>query len=144
MKEYVSNINTLEGTFSQAGLWKLKKRLCLTTTDPPMAKRDEKGNLISSPLALKQLYLDTYSKRLAHREMKPEYMDIYFLKSELWKSRLANLKNIKSPKWSMEHLEDALKNLKNNKTLEPNGMINETFKEGYIGSDLKKSLLIIT
>ena len=141
VKEHVSNLDTLEGTFSQTGLWKLKKKLCPTATDPPMAKRDEKGNLITSPLALKQLYLDTYTKRLAHRDMKTEYMDIYFLKSELWKSRLENLKNTRSQKWSMDNLDDALKNLKNNKTLDPNGMINETFKKGYIGSDLKKALL---
>ena len=42
----------------------------------------------------------------------------------------------------MNELENVLKSLKNNKSMDPNGMINETFKKGYIGSDLKEALLI--
>ena len=38
----------------------------------------------------------------------------------------------------MKQLENVLKGLKNNTSMDPNGMVNETFKEGYMGSDLKK------
>ena len=41
----------------------------------------------------------------------------------------------------MEDLDRALANLKNNKSRDPEGYINEIFKIGVIGTDLKKSLL---
>ena len=43
--------------------------------------------------------------------------------------------------WDITDLRKALKKLKNNKTADPNGMINELFKEGCIGEDLEKALL---
>ena len=35
---YVQELNTEKGTFSQHGLWKLKSKLCQKSVDPPMAK----------------------------------------------------------------------------------------------------------
>ena len=143
VREYVENIETLEGNFSQGGLWKLKRKLCPTASDPPMAKYDDKGNLITSHAALKDLYLNTYKNRLRHREMKNEYLDIFFLKSELWKSRIENMRKIKTPPWDMKQLEVVLNSLKKNKSMDPNGMINEVFKNEYLGSDLKEALLTL-
>ena len=143
VKEHINSIETLEGNFSQLGLWKLKQRLCPSNSDPPMAKHDEKGNLITAPETLKKLYLETYVKRLSHRDMKEDYLDIYFLKTDLWQSRLEIIKEVKTPPWKMADLEAVLKSLKNNKCMDPNGMINEVFKEGCIGSDLKEALLIM-
>ena len=60
---------------------------------------------------------------------------------ELWESRLDELKQEKSKPWSKKDLDKVLKSLKNNKTRDPNGMINEIFKEGCIGKDLKIALL---
>ena len=62
--DYVKNLDASNGNFSQLGMWKLKKLLCPNQTDPPMAKRDRKGNLITSPFLLKKLYMDTYKERL--------------------------------------------------------------------------------
>ena len=75
--------------------------------------------------------------------MKPELMDVYFLKTELWESRHAYLKNIKTPPWNMNELEAVLKSLKNNISMDPLGMINEVFKAGCIGKDLKDALLLL-
>ena len=107
-----------------------------------MAKYDNRGNLITTAEALKNLYLETYRNRLKHRKMEEKYMDIYFLKTELWQMRLQSLRKIKTRPWNMSELEAVLKSLKNNKSMDPNGMVNETFKSGYIGTDLKKALLI--
>ena len=134
-------IETLEGKLSQPGLWKLKQRLCPPAKDPHMAKIDEKGNIITAPETLKKLYLDTYVYRLRQREMKNEYLDIYFLKKELWSSRKINLLDKKSTPWKSSDLEEVLKTLKNNKTADPNKMINEIFKEGCIWDDLKEALV---
>ena len=141
VKDHLSTIESLDGQFCQLGLWKLKQKLCPTAVDPPMAKRDEKGNIVTAPETLKRLYLETYKKRLRQRTMKEEYLDIYFLKSELWAWRLREMRTIKTPPWNMSNLDALLKSLKNNKTADPNGMVNEIFKLGCIGEDLKEALI---
>ena len=59
---------------------------------------------------------------------------------ELWKSRLEELMNNKSTPWTEENLLKVIKSLKNNKTMDPMGMINEIFKPEIIGADLVKTL----
>ena len=58
-------------------MWKLKNQLCPKELDPPMAKFDEKGNLVSCPESLKSLYLRHYVQRLAHRPIKESYLENY-------------------------------------------------------------------
>ena len=43
----------------------------------------------------------------------------------------------------MKDLEEVLKNLKEGKCRDPDGLIREIFMEGIIGTDLKKSMLIL-
>jgi hypothetical protein len=73
--------------------------------------------------------------------MKPELMHVYVLKTELWASRNENMKKNKSMPWTRKDLEAVLKSLQNNKSMDPNGMMNEVFKEGCIVSDLKDALV---
>ena len=49
----------------------------------------------------------------------------------------------KSSDWKMTDLEKALSNLKNNKSRDYSGYINEIFKPDVIGEDLKNSLLLM-
>ena len=141
IKDEAEHIKTLEGNFSQLGFWKLKKKLYPQIMDPPMAKVNEKGMLVTAPNLLKDLYLRTYKHRLRQRMIKTEYFDIFFLKNELWESRMIELIHSKSEPWSLPDLRKVLKSLKNNKTMDPNGMINEIFKPGIIGTDLEVGLL---
>ena len=48
-----------------------------------------------------------------------------------------------SKKWTMKHLETALKDLKKNKSRDSEGLMNELFKDGVIGDNLKESLLVM-
>ena len=48
-----------------------------------------------------------------------------------------------SSPWSMSDLERALKDLKKNKSRDPEGLVNEIFKLDVIGDDLKRSLLMM-
>ena len=143
IKEHLQTVESLDGNFSQIGFWKLKQKIWPSSCDPPMAKQDNEGNIITAPQTLKNLYLETYIERLKHREMKPELMDVFFLKSELWLSRLQNLKQKKTPEWTKDKLDKVLSKLKNNKTMDPIGMVNEIFKAGCIGPDLKKALNLL-
>ena len=67
--EYLGNKNdTFEG-FSQAKTWSLMKKLSLKNTiDPPAAKKDNLGNLVTDREALETLYIQTYESRL---KLKP-------------------------------------------------------------------------
>ena len=73
--------------------------------------------------------------------MKEKLLDVFFLKEELWSSRMEELLNRKSVPWTRAQLRKALKNLKKNKTADPNGMINELFIEDCGGEDLESALL---
>ena len=105
-----------------------------------MAKLDEKGNLITSSESLKTLYLNTYKKRLAHKIRHPKHKDIYEMKEEIWSIRYDSLNNIKSENLTTSDVKTALSSLKNNKTHDPLGMINETLKDCSEESDLVKAL----
>ena len=143
VKSQVTAMMAENGKLSHRGMWKIKQKLFPQAVDPPMAKKDSMGNLITSPNLLKKLYAETYRNRLRHRIMLPHLMDIYDLKTELWESRMSVIGNKKTPLWNMKQLNEVLKSLKNNKTSDPHSMINEVFKEGCIGSDLKEALLIL-
>ena len=141
VKEFTKNLSTPSGNFNQLGMWKLKNKLMPREVDPPMAKLDKHGNLITSPGALKSLYLDTYVERLKHRDMEPGFMSNYFKKVELWEMRFKYLKTQNTEDWTEDELTGTLKQLKNNKTRDPAGLINEIFKPSVIGKDLKEALL---
>ena len=49
--EQMGNLDTMDGKFSQLGMWKVRKKLCPRQKDPPTAKKDEMGNLITAPTA---------------------------------------------------------------------------------------------
>ena len=141
VKEHVECIDTLDGKFNQIGMWNLKKKLCPRPKDPPTAKKDEFGNIISAPLALKNLYLKTYKTRLEHRKINEKYEAIRILKNELWDLRLESLKRKIPVPWTLEDLEKVTKSLKNNQARDPNGMISEIFKPKVAGLDLQKAIL---
>ena len=139
------HLNSLKinGTFSQLRLWKVRQKVCPRPADPPMAKKDTNGNLVTAPKQLKKLYSDTYKHRLRNRVMKEDLIDIYFLKKDLWASRLIELEKNKTDGWNLQELRLSLKSLKTNKTTDPNDMINELFKDGCLGNDLEQALLLL-
>ena len=141
--KHVEALRAEEGKFSHRGMWKLKRKLFPQAADPPMAKKDVHGNLITSPYLLKMLYADTYRHRLRQRKIDPKLNDIFLLKTELWERRCSTIKQKKTPIWNMNQLSEVLKSLKTNKTNDPNLMVNELFKEGCIGSDLEKAVLLL-
>ena len=92
ISEQMAELNVGDGKFCSNGMWKLKSKLCPKEHDPPMAKKDTDGNLVTSPDLLKNLYLDTYKYRLRHRKIESKYQDVLILKNQLWEYRLESLK----------------------------------------------------
>ena len=102
---------------------------------------DSRGQVITNPEKLKELYLETYTHRLRHRPIKEDFSHLKKLKETLFELRLKLCKQRKSEQWNENDLERVLKGLKKNKSRDPHGLINELFKPGVIGSDLRGSLL---
>ena len=143
VNEQVGHLNAWNGQFSQTGMWKVRRKLFPTVTEPPTAKRDSFGNLITAAKPLKDLYLRTYVHRLRTRQMKDEMLELEQLKTRLWEGRLDLSKSRKSKPWTMTQLDTVLKSLKLNQTRDPNEMINEIFRPPIIGQDLKLALLCL-
>ena len=141
VKGHLSMIDAMDGSFNQLGLWHLKKQLFPRPRDPPTAKYDEFKNIITGKKALKSLYLETYQKRLKHREIDSKYADIKNWKEELWSLRYARLKDTPTSLWTADDILCATKSLKSNQSRDPNGMISDIFKPEVAGKDLTTALV---
>ena len=114
-------------------MWEVKKKLGSKKTEPPAAKKNENGELVTNSSELKQLYERTYKKRLEHRKIKPELENMYKLKMNL----------LIIDNWTKENLSIVLKSLKRSKSADSHGLIYELFRPEVIGSDLFSSLLML-
>ena len=120
----------------------MKKKLAPKNTfDPPAAKKDKYGNLVSDKEALEALYLDTYRERLKPNAILEGLEDLKALKEYLFRLRFKYASKVISNPWKMNDLEKVLRALKNGKSRDPHGHIYELYK--YAGKDLKISLLEI-
>ena len=107
--------------------------------DPPAAKKDEFGNLVTDREELEDLYIPTYQNRLQPNPISDKYVELKNLKEYLFNIELKLSKSQISKSWSIEDLSKALKSFKNNKARDEHGHIYELFKYG--GSSIKLSLL---
>ena len=129
------NINLTE-------MWKVFKKIGNKVKSTiPIAKEDHKGNLTYNPKQIKKLLAKEYKQRLRSRPTRPDLGDIKVRRKEIFEMQLKLAEKNSSSPWEMPALEKALRNLKNNKSIDHAGYANEIFKSGIIGSNLKHSLL---
>ena len=64
-------------------------------------------------------------------------------REKLFEQRLKEAQDKKTPDWTEDDLNTALKQLKNNKSRDPLGYSNELFKPENAGQDLKLAVLKI-
>ena len=83
--EYLGKTNdTIEG-FNQAKTWGLTKKLCpKNTIEPPHAKKDKNGDMVTDKEALKKLYVETYTERLTPNQVNEEYSELKSMKEYLF------------------------------------------------------------
>ena len=141
MNEYFSHDeNSEDEPHDQLKTWRLKKKLApKNTEEPPTAKMNSDGNLVTEKADLEKLYLSTYIERLSPNPIPEDLKDVVSLKNHLFDLRMNMCSTNFSPEWTMYQLEDVLKNLKNDKARDSHGHIYELFKFG--GKDLKMSIL---
>ena len=99
IKDHVKHLVDDTENLNCIKMWQLKKKVCSTDPELPVAKKNEHGELVTEPEKLKKLYETTYKKRLEHRQMKPELMNLHKLKMGLFDIRLEVTANIKSEMW---------------------------------------------
>ena len=149
IKEIVRILRELGGNETSLGpngrnkMWKILKEKYPTraSKDVPIGKKDKRGNVITNHEALKQLYLRTYIHRLRSRPIKHEFQELRVMKMELFDCRLEISKYKKSKPWLLKDLDKVINALKNDKARDPNGWVNELFKAGVAGQNLKLSML---
>ena len=91
----------------------------------------------------KQLLAKEYRERLRERPIRPDFKNLSYGKKKIFEAKLKIASGNKSNLWNMADLEKALKDLKINRSRDPEGLINEIFKKDVIGEDLKDSLLMM-
>ena len=109
----------------------------------PTAKRNHRGKIISAPNEIKKVLAKEYKDRLRSRPFRPDLIPMMKRKKRIFKLKMKLAERKKSPSWNMDDLDKALAKLKNNKSRDYAGYINEIFKIDVIGKDLKKSLLMM-
>ena len=75
--------------------------------------------------------------------MKEAFKHIKDDKEELCKERLEVARDNKSPKWTIKDINTATKHLKNNKSRDPYGHINELFHSDTAGNDLTEAITLL-
>ena len=112
-------------------------------TSLPTAKKNHAGKLVSEPKELKKLLAKEYKQRLRVRPVRPDFEQLEIRKERIFNMKLKLAEANSSILWTLGNLEDALRDLKKNKSRDNDGLVNEIFKKDVIGKNLKESLLIM-
>ena len=130
-----------EGKIDAQKFWKIKKRLFPKSMDPPSVMIDKDGNILTDDKAIENRALEVYKERLEPNKMEEHLKAYEHTNNKLCEARLKLTKLNKTDPWSIEDLDEALKDLGNNKSRDSLEYANELFKEGVAGSDLKLATL---
>ena len=136
-KDNPENINV-------ANMWKILKKLWPKFGyTVPTAKKNHQGKLITGAKELKLLMLKEYTQRLRNRPLRPDLKHTSTKKDLIFQLKMKIAQKRQSSDWTMKNLDEALSKLKNNKSRDSLGYINEIFQPDTIGDDLKASLLVM-
>ena len=142
--KYFKSFSDNHETINMQEMWKRNKKLWPKVgNNLPTAKKNHKGKLVSNPGAIKKLLAREYKDRLRRRPVRPDITDIRMGRKEITKLKLKLAGIRKSRDWTMDDLDEALRNLKSNKSRDFEGYLNELFKLNTIGDNLKESILLM-
>ena len=140
--EIIEKLETVnENKVNTQVFWKIKKKMCPKSKEPPVAMLDGHGNLLTSDKAIQERALEVFTKRLSPNEMKPHIKHMEQTTNKLCERRLEQTKNNKSKPWTIEDLEDVLKGLEKDKSRDALGHANEILRNDVAGKDLKLAIL---
>ena len=96
--------------------WKIRKAICPRSQDPPSVVLDSKGNNLTSQESIENRAIEVYKERLDGNEIKPHLKEAEKTTNELCESRLKVTANKKTKPWTMDGLDNAIKDLSRNKS----------------------------
>ena len=109
----------------------------------PTGIKNIKGKIITNPDEKKKVTLQHFEHRMRKRKIKEDAKEVVDINEKLFEERLKESNSKVTPEFGMKELDKVLKSLKTGKSKDPNDYIYELFKDGTIGSDLRKSILIL-
>ena len=101
----------------------------------PTGKKNYSGVVITESSQIKELLAREYKERLRERPIRPDLENLEKRKKILFQSKIKVASRNKSKLWDMSGMDKALKDLKSNRSRDPEGLINEIFKKNVIGDD---------
>ena len=99
------------------------------------------GNLVTNVETIKDMAAKAYKHRLRNRPIKEGMEEMKKAKEKVALKVMEAASNNKTDSWDMADLDIVLKKLKNNKSRDPHGLVNELFKDETAGEDLKVAIL---
>ena len=100
-----------EGRIDAQKFWRMKKKLFPKRLDPPSAMLDKDGNMLKTKTAIEKRALEVYSERLKANSMKEHLKGYEDTNNQLCFERLKETKLVKTNPWSLDDLEQAVKDL---------------------------------
>ena len=91
-----------DGKVQTNKIWKMKKKFCPKVKDQAIAKKDSRGNFITTESGIKQLYEKTYRERLKHNVMREDLKHLQTNKMKLFEERLTAASKVITEPWSEE------------------------------------------
>ena len=92
----IKGLDCNDGGVNSGRLWKLRKKLCPRSRDPPTAMLDTLGNLVTSPAIIEELAMKTFQDRLKNKPIKEGLENVKKDKEELCRRRLEKARNSKT------------------------------------------------
>jgi hypothetical protein len=105
--EDLNSMKPSEGKIDSQKFWKIKRKMCKKSIDPPAAMFDSDGTLLTSNCDIQARALEVYTDRLKGNKIEKRLEDYEKEINELCKSRLKLCKLNKAKAWTMEDLDMA-------------------------------------
>ena len=116
-----------DGNMSQQNFWKVKKKLFPKANSVPNAVIDNLGNEITEPPNIKKLYQSEFEYCLRKRNMKAKLKKHESAVNDLCRVRLEIARCNTTPDYQVEEVQNALKELRLGKSVDPAGLIRKVF-----------------
>ena len=137
------NLNIIKSSVGKGGvidrqsIWKMKKLIVPRFKEIPCSLLDKHDNLLTDPATIRNEYFSEFKHRLRTRDIKTELKWYESFQNDICYLRVDAAKSNNSPEFSILELKQAIRELKTEKSMDPTGMVMETFKragDGFLNS----------
>ena len=143
IRKEVKAMSCEEGGFNPGKLWQLKKKLSPKHTASPTAMRDSNEKILTTDEEVKAEAIKHYKNVFKDKPIDKELTNVQRERELLSEERLKSAYKNKTPMWTVEDVQNAIKDLNVGVSKDPYGWPNELFKKGIAGKDLLRGVTIL-